>query len=49
LTRVLKVVFVSGEDAISAEFLAAFLVELVWAAPAPAGAAGDWAEDWVAD
>jgi hypothetical protein len=47
LTRVLKVVFVSGEDAISAAFLDVFLVETVWAPPA--GAAAAWFEDGVED
>src|ERR1700733_7897386 len=47
-TRVLKVVFVSGEEATSAVFLAVFLVEAVEAAPAP-GWFEDCAEDWVED
>jgi hypothetical protein len=48
LTRVLKVVFVSGEDAISAVFFVVFLLE---AAPALGGtaAAGTWLEDGVED
>jgi hypothetical protein len=38
LTRVLKVVFVSGEDAISAVLLVVFLAGTI-------GAADDWFED----